>query len=1300
MVGPISRLLTMLALFGIIQACNFSSGGGGGGGLISDNKPVENKFTASVVDGMYINGDNIDIQLAFPFVVTVTGTPSIDLDIGGVTKTANYVSGDGTKNLIFRYTVVLGDSDTDGISVTSPISLNGGGLTFYNQGTTTNCTLAFDPPNSSNVDVDAVTSTITNFSPPSDNLYTYGENLDFTLTWDESVTVTGTPRLVLNVGGSTLYADYLSGTGTPNLKFRYTVGSADLDLDGIGVASPVDLNSGTIEDSGGNAADLTFLPPGLPNVQVNGDMPIVINVTPPINGTYLLGENLTFSVQFSEVVNVTGTPRLVIDISGVTTYVNYLSGTGTDTLVFDYVVQPNEEDLDGIDLAPVIDLNGGSIADASLNPADPTFTYVPTAGIIVDGSIPDVTSISIADGIYTVGQFLNFTVTFDKDVIVTGAPTLQFLIGATTVEATYVSGSGGANLIYRYVVQNGENDLNGIDTVSPLLLNGGIIQSTTGANANLIFTPANFPNVLIDTDPASIVSITPPADAWYLETDNLDFTVNWSENVDVVGTPQIAIDIGGVTKYAQYVSGSGSTAHLYRYTVEAGVDDADGITISSPLDLNGGTLQDAATNAAVLTFTPPTMTNVTVDTTAPTISSVTGPADGSYKAGQTLDFTVNFSESVTVSATGTANIDIIVGATAYTAVCTSGTGTSTTCSYTVQADDTDSDGIASSSPLSLLAGNTITDAAGNDLVLTFIPPTTTAVLVDTTAPTITSVTPPENQTFASGESLSFVVNLDESVDVTGTPQLQLDIGGSTVYADYASGTGSAALTFTYVVQAGDLDTDGIKTVSPLGLNGGTIQDTATNDAVLTFTLPNTAGVNVDAVGPVITGHTVPSPGTYLLNDNIDIIVHYDKPVAVSGSPSIDLDVGGVTRSATYFSGRGSANITFRYTVQASEEDLDGVAYVTTIALNAGSMQDATANAAELLIGAISTPTVYVDSLAPTVALTTPDNNTYINIANDNAALAVTGTCDDATATYDLRVGGVSQSTLSCDGANLTGTVNSTTLAESTQNWDIVATDPASNSTTSTANSITRDVTRPTITSVTSADSGVTLTDETVTMTTNFSESVTVSAGPRLAMTVDTFTIAPYAACTATRGTSTSCVYTVVVGDYDNNGIALTSPLDLNAGTITDAAGNAIKTLTFTPPDISAVTVNNVYPEFEFYEDAALTIPITTLDFGQASKPATVTLDVYVKNVGTADTSASFTMATRGGRTCNAFRVGAIDDCTGNTPNGPTTIGSSCRVQFVFTAENPLGIKTCTGEATDAGYTNNPGFTFNMQGESI
>ncbi|WP_339366165.1 hypothetical protein, partial [Vallitalea maricola] len=54
------------------------------------------------------------------------------------------------------------------------------------------------------------------------------------------------------------------------------------------------------------------------------------------NKTYTNGEEILITVDFSEVVNITGTPT--IKFTGINTKADYISGTTTDKLLFRYIV--------------------------------------------------------------------------------------------------------------------------------------------------------------------------------------------------------------------------------------------------------------------------------------------------------------------------------------------------------------------------------------------------------------------------------------------------------------------------------------------------------------------------------------------------------------------------------------------------------------------------------------------------------------------------------------------------------------------------------------------------------------------------------------------------------------------------------------------------------------------------------------------------------------------------------------------------------------------------------------------------
>jgi hypothetical protein len=86
------------------------------------------------------------------------------------------------------------------------------------------------------------------------------------------------------------------------------------------------------------------------------------------------------------------------------------------------------------------------------------------------------------------------------------------------------------------------------------------------------------------------------------------------------------------------------------------------------------------------------------------------------------------------------------------------------------------------------------------------------------------------------------VTFSEPVTVTGMPQLALNAGSGAV-ANYAGGSGTSALAFTYTVAAGQQSSDlDYASTAALALNGGSIQDPAGNAAVLTLPTIGTDGL--------------------------------------------------------------------------------------------------------------------------------------------------------------------------------------------------------------------------------------------------------------------------------------------------------------------------------------------------------------------------------------------------------------------------------------------------------------------------
>ena len=412
---------------------------------------------------------------------------------------------------------------------------------------------------------------------------------------------------------------------------------------------------------------------------------------------------------------------------------------------------------------------------------------------------PSVTSVSVpANKTYKTGDALTFTVNFDQNVTVANTPQLSLTLNTGgTVQASYTGGNGTSALTFSYTVQSGNQDNDGI-TVGSLSLNGGTIKSSNNIAADLTLAGvASTTGVLVDGIAPTVSSVnSSTSNGSYKVGDVIAITVNFSENVNVTGTPKLALNSGG---NASYSSGNNSTSLTFNYTVAGGENSSDlDYSTTSSLSLNGGTISDAAGNAATLTL--PTVggssslggqKNIVIDGIAPTVTSVSS-TNATYIVGQNLDFTVNFSEAVTVVVSGgtpyipiTLNTGGTVNASYY-----SGSGTTALgFRYTVVAGNLDNDGIAVGSAITA-NGGTIKDATGNNATLTLVSVgATTSVLVDGIAPTVSSInrqTPSDATTTAT--SVVYRVTFSEAVKNVGTSDFTLTKTGAATGTIASSGT--------------------------------------------------------------------------------------------------------------------------------------------------------------------------------------------------------------------------------------------------------------------------------------------------------------------------------------------------------------------------------------------------------------------------------------------------------------------------------------------------------------------------------
>lgn len=895
-------LISLIALVG----CQVKEESGSGQ-LIAGHTPATNSFTVSAPsNGTYKAGDILNFTLSFPYNVVVSGgTPSLSLTIGASTISAPLVSGAGTKSLIFRYTILASENDVDGITLNS-LNLNGSTMTFTNSaGVSTNCDIAtVTTRNYTNIFVDNTGPTLTAFSLVTlPGFYNEGDQIVFSATYSEPVVV-GTPVPSFNLTFNTAaVATYVSGSGTNTINFQYTITNTQFDYNGFTFPGPNTFTNGTsIKDVSGNAAAVDFsafvaaidgtgtgptCTGGSSDcVEFDGRAPFITNIVPPNPRSYASAQNLDYVVEFNKNVTVTGSPYLALTIGSSTKQASYTSGSGSRFITFRYTTVPGDVDADGITSPTSITAGTGTIVSTTGGYnffvsgtnggsfSNNLFTAPDTSGVIVTATQPQPTAVirgadttnrifptAIADNVWIINQPLLITVEFNTGMYVgqtSGTPSIPITIGATTRQATYLSGGDGqTSLVFRYVIQEGDLDTDGNITLGDIELNGGTITDNANTNSLLTLPVTSISSTTIDGIRPTISNVTAPADGTYSTVttpNNLWFTVNWSEAVNFNGVINLPLIIGATPVNAATIqAGNDSASVTLRTNALTGYNDLDGIAVSSPLT-GAGTIRDQAGNtASVLTFAPPTTTGVLVDTTAPTVVSITPPANGTYTLGQNLDFVFNFSEDVTVSvAGGYPRIPFTVGATTrYLVPISNGTSSTHTFRYTIVAGEADTDGVAFSvgtAAINHTGGGYLRDAGLNNSVANFfgIVPNTTGVLVDSQAPTISSVVRPTNGTYRTGDTLQFIVNWSENVTYNGagSNRIAVNLDSGTVYFDYSSGSGSSTFIYEYTIAGNDLDLDGITpNISTVTIGGGAVlEDASNNAATLTFTAQNLSSI--------------------------------------------------------------------------------------------------------------------------------------------------------------------------------------------------------------------------------------------------------------------------------------------------------------------------------------------------------------------------------------------------------------------------------------------------------------------------
>lgn len=1027
-------------------------------------------ITSDPGDGYYAAGDAIDIRADFDETVEAHNNPELKLrlNIGTAyrlaaaplrTATSTPISTATTtpvsaRSFTFRYVVQDGDEDTDGISIAAGAFRDG-----YFEDPSTNvrisvATAMLGTQPGHRVDArrpEVVAPVVVISDPGVDDTYGIGDHIEIEVNFDEDIRVEGRPQLHLSFGanapggppGLTKRAT-LVRTLARRLVFRYVVQGGDEDGDGVRINANA-LRGGTIEDLRGNPARRAFAAVTATGHNVDGVEPSVRGVEivsrPGEGNTYGRGETIEVAVTFADdgpgdqAVYLSGCsagyPRLDLTVGAYTRQARYFTGSGTPRLVFRYTVLAQDEDADGISIPGVVHTDD-CVADAIGNAlADPT-RVVPVqqqANHRVDGAIVTTTATSVRivsepgqEDTYRIGDELRFAVEFTVPVHARADADdepvqLVFAIGGREARARLVGGGGTTTLMFRYVVQRGDTDDDGI-SVAPNALDGGVIQDADG---NIVGRRT----VGLASDPSHKVDAVRPSakpDGIDIDTRSCGSTCGLGEPIAVeveLSEPvwvtqadddqlELVLSIGGRSRTARFVGGSGTDTLRFRYIVQRG-DFADRISVG-PNALVGGTIADAAGNvwdesARRLT---PEVRRQPVDASLgddgdPTVEEVrfipTRERTYTYGLGEVIRVEVAFNE--TVYASGSPTLALGIGAATRRAQLEEGSGSDTLeFRYTVRPDDRAPDGV--SIGRDALAEGTIVDAAGNEAVRDLDPVSVrdSRIRVDGIAAVavMVAITKPRTSSgFGVGEEIKVEVRFDEPVYVTetgGELELVLSIGEHSRRASYVTGSGRDTLEFVYVVQSGDFDDDGIS-IGPNALVGGLIEDGAGNDSGETqrrlppkgpdraYRVNGGGGGGIPAVEDVKIGSTPDQNGKYRLGETIEVEVKFDNRVYVVEASELQLrlSVGEHTRRAAYVDGSGTDTLRFRYTVQDGDYDSDGIS-IGAGALVGGTIQDAGGNPARREFAALAADSSHkVDARRPaattaTIASTPFRGDTY------------------------------------------------------------------------------------------------------------------------------------------------------------------------------------------------------------------------------------------------------------------------------------------------------------------------------------
>ena len=276
--------------------------------------------------------DYLTFTIIYNEMVKVSGTPSVKFTLGSTEKSAAcYIGCDGssTDTLGFRYEVVEGDNDADGITIAGGevINLNGGTIKDL---LNNNALLSYSAQSYPLVKIDTVPATFTSMTAPA-GYYKSGMTLPVTVQFSKNLgTLTGTATMTVKAGPPTAGTGACTVSGTSLLcNVAITAGNTPTPQ---GLISFSDVNG--LKDYRGIVVDVS----NLSTLKAIGGGAVLDNAAPtisaatitPSSGVVGTGTTPTFTVTYSDANAV------AVDNGGSNSNIklNYLIGSTAKTATF------------------------------------------------------------------------------------------------------------------------------------------------------------------------------------------------------------------------------------------------------------------------------------------------------------------------------------------------------------------------------------------------------------------------------------------------------------------------------------------------------------------------------------------------------------------------------------------------------------------------------------------------------------------------------------------------------------------------------------------------------------------------------------------------------------------------------------------------------------------------------------------------------------------------------------------------------------------------------------------------------